>query len=276
MNSLSLIATLLIFYTSVTLGQTVPMTFNVDMNNLGFKSQDTTLNVRIKGDVEPLNWVTGVRMTDENNDGIYSATTNFNSGEKTEVTFKYVLNNVEWELGDNTTIPIAANAKPYSSSFRYNKRPANPFKKFVGQWTLKENAWEQGYDNKIDVVQTPNHCTICKELNTDNSIMCVIEAPSSRGHIFWSYNSTAREVQWLSSFFTNRSGTGVGSFESNGDLSFKVSFEGEPEGSYRLYNYRWVSENEYVLRSVQYDKNNKPTGGYYGGTFVRVNTNKNP
>jgi hypothetical protein len=267
---------LLCFHVSVALGQTIPMTFNVDMNNLGLNAQDTSLNVRIKGDVEPLNWVTGIPLTDEDKDGIYSATIHFKSGEKKEVTFKYVLNDVEWELGDNTTIPIRTNSKPYISSFRYNRRPANPFAKFAGQWTLKANAWQQGYDNNIDVVQIPDHCTICKAVNTDNSMLCVIEAPSSRGHIFWSYNSTANEVRWLSSFYTNRSGTGAGSFESNGDLSFKVTFEGEPDGSYRLYSYRWISENEYVLRSVQYDKNNKPTGSYYGGTFVRVTTNQNP
>ena len=57
------------------------------------------------------------------------------------------------------------------------------------------------------------------------------------------------------------------------NLRLKVSFEGEPPGTYRIYDYKWVSDNEYLLSSVQYDKNNFPTGLFYGGTFIRINKN---
>ncbi len=58
------------------------MTFNVDMNTAGLHKKDTSLNVRMKGDVEPLNWVTGIKMTDDDKDGIYSATIDFERNVK--------------------------------------------------------------------------------------------------------------------------------------------------------------------------------------------------
>jgi hypothetical protein len=273
MNSLILkIASLFLFVSfSDCYSQKATLTFNVDMNGTGFYKKDTTLNVRIKGDVEPLNWVTGIKMTDEDNDGIYATTINFTNKEKKEVTFKYVLNNVEWEGGDNLKTKITQNAKPYNSSFRYVKRPGNPFQKFIGEWTLKNDDWEQGYGKDIEHVKIPNHHTRCVEVNTDNSLLWVIEAPSSKGHIFWSYNHDKKEVQWSSSFYSYRSGVGNGSLNANGDVTFKVSFEGEPEGTYRLYTYKWISDQEYELKSIQYNEKGEPTGGFYGGTFVKIN-----
>ena len=74
----------------------------------------------------------------------------------------------------------------------------------------------------------------------------------------------------LSSFGESRSGVGKGTVSENGDVALKVSFEGEPEGSYRLYTYKWLTDDEYELKSVQYNDKDKPTGGFYGGTFVRI------
>jgi hypothetical protein len=247
------------------------MTFNVDMNSTGLQVKDSALDVAIRGSVEPLNWGTGIKMMDNDRDGIYSASIVFEDKEKKELIFKYVLNGYEWEVGENTKIEIKKNSKPHTSSFRYMPRPGNPFKKFKGEWTLKDDNWEQGYGHDIEHIKISNHHTRCKEVNTDNSLMCVVDAPSSKGHIFWAYNHSKKEVQWSSSFYSFRSGLGKGSVNDNGDLTFKVSFEGEPEGTYGLYTYKWISENEYEMKSVQYNDKNEPTGGFYGGTFVRVN-----
>jgi hypothetical protein len=266
--ALTLITVLLVTAVS---GQINTMTFNVDMNGIGFKATDTTLNVRIKGDLDPLNWVTGIRMTDDNNDGIYSTTVNFDTRKQQEVTFKYVLNNVEWEAGDNVTIILKHDSRNYNSHFRYNPKSVNPFRKFFGEWTLKDDTWEQGYDHKIEQVKIPEHYTLCKEINSNNSMLWIIESPSSKGNIFWSYNTTTNEAHWASSFHANRSGNGSGSINASGDATFKVQFEGEPEGTYRVYTYKWISDHAYELRSIQYNKQGKPTGSYYGGTFVRLN-----
>jgi hypothetical protein len=246
------------------------MTFNVDMNGTGLQMKDSALNIAIRGSVEPLNWGTGIQMTDADRDGIYSATMDFENKEKKELIFKYVLNGYEWETGENTKIEIKKDSRPYTSSFRYKPRPGNPFKKFIGEWTLKDDNWEQGYGKDTERIKIPNHHTLCKEVNTDNSLLCAVDAPSSKGHIFWAYNHDKKEAQWSSSFYSFRSGTGEGTVNDNGDLMFKVSFEGEPEGTYGVYTYHWISENEYEMKSTQYSSKNEPTGGFYGGTFVRI------
>ncbi len=148
-------------------------------------------------------------------------------------------------------------------------KPKNPFNKFVGEWTLKNDNWSQNWGNGTENIKIPNHHTICKELNTDNSLLAVIDGTPPYGHIFWSYNPVKKEVDHLSSFGTTRAGVGKGTVNENGDVSLKISFADEPEGTYRLYTYKWISDNEYDLKSVQYDAKGKPTGFFYGGTFVR-------
>ncbi|MEM7551369.1 MAG: hypothetical protein AAF363_16935 [Bacteroidota bacterium] len=111
-------------------------------------------------------------------------------------------------------------------------------------------------------------------LNTDNSILQAIEASSARGHILWTYNRKKEEVHHTSSFYPSRSGIGKGNVKENGDVSLKISFEGEPEGTYRLYDYKWISDKEYELSSYQYDSSDNQTGSYYGGNFVRIDKGK--
>jgi len=146
----------------------------------------------------------------------------------------------------------------------------NPFRKFIGEWTLKGDDWSQNWGQKDEHIKIPNHHTICRELNTSNSLLAVIDGTPPYGHIFWSYNPVKKEVDHLSSFGTTRAGVGKGTVNENGDVSLKISFADEPEGTYRLYSYKWISENEYEMKSVQYDSKDKPTGYFYGGVFVRI------
>ena len=147
----------------------------------------------------------------------------------------------------------------------------NPFRKFIGEWTLKEDNWSQNWGQGMEHVKIPNHHTVCRALNTTNSLLAVIDGTPPYGHIFWSYNPVKKEVYHLSSFGTLRSGVGKGTVNENGDVTLKVSFEGEGEGTYRIYTYKWISDNEYELKSTQYDVKDQPTGGFYGGTFIRIN-----
>lgn len=146
----------------------------------------------------------------------------------------------------------------------------NPFRKFIGEWTLKDDNWSQNWGGGPEQIKIPNHHTICRELNTENSLLAIIDGTPPFGHIFWSYNPQKKEVDHLSSFGTVRAGVGKGVVNENGDVFLKISFADEPEGTYRQYSYKWISENEYELKSIQYDKNGKPTGNFYGGTFIRV------
>ncbi|MEM7551370.1 MAG: hypothetical protein AAF363_16940 [Bacteroidota bacterium] len=127
-----LIVILLASFT-VSNAQKVSFTFNVDMNPTGLKVGDTVLNVGIRGSAYPLTWVNGIKLTDKNNDGIYSAKVDFDSDEHSEIYFKYVLNEVEWEGGEARNIQVSENIKFHNSEFKYVERPENPFKKFIGE-----------------------------------------------------------------------------------------------------------------------------------------------
>ncbi len=88
------------------------------------------------------------------------------------------------------------------------QKPENPFKKFIGEWTLKDDNWSQNWGNGTENIKIPNHHTVCKELNTANSLLAVIDGTPPYGHIFWSYNPVKKEVDHLSSFGTTRAGVG--------------------------------------------------------------------
>jgi hypothetical protein len=164
-----------------------------------------------------------------------------------------------------------AQEKTASSTLTPEQKHKKPFHKFIGEWTLKDDNWSQNWGNGTENIKIPNHHTVCTELNTDNSLLAVIDGTPPYGHIFWSYNPVKQEVDHLSSFGTTRAGVGKGTINENGDVSLKISFADEAQGTYRLYTYRWISENEYELKSIQYNGKNEPTGFFYGGTFVRIN-----
>lgn len=154
------------------------------------------------------------------------------------------------------------------------QNPKNPFNKFIGEWTLKDDNWSQNWGGADEHIKIPHHHTICRQLNTDNSLLAVIDGVPPYGHIFWSYNPVKKEVDHLSSFGTTRAGVGKGTVNENGDVFLKISFADEAPGTYRLYSYKWVTADEYELKSVQYDANDKATGFFYGGTFVRIKSKK--
>ncbi len=147
---------------------------------------------------------------------------------------------------------------------------SNPFGKFIGEWTLKDDNWTHNWGSGTETIKIPNHHTISRQINTDNSLLSIIDGPEPNGHIFWSYNPNTKEVFHLSSFGTIRAGNGKGTVDIDGNVELKLSFEGETEGTYRVYTYKWVNENAYHMKSVQFTENNEPTGLFYEGTFVRI------
>ncbi|MFZ0268244.1 YybH family protein [Caulobacter sp.] len=147
----------------------------------------------------------------------------------------------------------------------------NPFSALFGEWTLKDDKFQYVGDGRtIETQIIPNHHTECARVNTDRSILCVVKAGALNGHTLWTYDASKQQVHWLSHFGTERTGFGAGTFDKASNLTFKVSFTDEPEGSYRKYRYEWVSPDEYTLKSTQYDGHGRATGNWYGGTFVRL------
>jgi hypothetical protein len=147
----------------------------------------------------------------------------------------------------------------------------NPFSALFGQWTLKDDKFHYVGDGRTVEIQTiPNHHTNCARVNTDRSMLCVVKAGALNGHTLWTYDASKQQVHWLSHFGTERTGVGTGAFDKASNLTFKVRFTDEPEGSYREYRYEWVSPDEYTLMSKQYDAQGRATGNWYGGTFIRL------
>ncbi len=50
----------------------------------------------------------------------------------------------------------------------------NPFAKFIGEWTLKNDKWTHNWGEKTETIQIPNHHTVSKQINTDNTLFSII------------------------------------------------------------------------------------------------------
>ncbi|MEO0627144.1 MAG: nuclear transport factor 2 family protein [Bacteroidota bacterium] len=174
-------------------------------------------------------------------------------------------------LAQRTSISYELNGRAENRDIQENiDMSENPFAKFIGEWTLKDDTWIQNWGGDTDTLTIPRHHTISCQINTDNSLLSIVDGPEPNGHIFWSYNPNTGEVGHLSSFGTIRMGVGQGEFYDHHNLRLKVSFEGEGPGTYRMYTYEWVNDAEYALYSEQFDENDNPTGLFYAGNFIRV------
>jgi len=162
-----------------------------------------------------------------------------------------------------TSIDYESNGKNVNSS------ADNPFVRFVGEWTLQNDEWIQNWGGETEIIKIPNHHTVSSAINTNNSLLSIIDGPAPNGHIFWSYNPNTHVVSHLSSFGDIRAGEGEGTIDREGNVKLKLSFEGEAPGTYRVYKYQWLNKDCYHMKSVQFGLDDKPTGLFYEGTFIR-------
>ncbi len=267
MASFFMVAVIIIFPEHCFSQHKKKLTFNVDMN-----TQKTDLNVQLRGDFAPLSWYEGLKLSDPDKDGIYTVSVDFEIPEGIEfLNYKYSLNGDDWEAGQNRKISIHDDSNIFKDKFRYAKKLENPFKKFIGKWKLKDNNWEYtNEDLSVRYIKRPNHFIICKEVNTVNSVLLVVDTGASHGSAYWIYDADKKEMNSLSSFSNNRTGVGTGTIDNKGNIESKVRFQGVNDGRYRIYVYTWISENEYIIKSYEYDKYDKRTGSYYSGTFIRI------
>ena len=165
---------------------------------------------------------------------------------------------------------LAGKPAPAISQETPASRSGNPLNAFMGEWTLKDDRFQQVWDGAtVETLTIPRHYTKCDRINTEGSVLCVVSAGDLKGHILWTMGADNR-VHHLSHFGTERTGVGVGTLDERSNLALKIGFRDEPEGTYREYEYTWVSANEYTMMSRQYDRNGQATGNWYGGTFVRL------
>lgn len=169
-----------------------------------------------------------------------------------------------------TACALAGLAAP-SSQAQTSPSAENPFAAFVGQWTLKDDRFQQVWDgHTVETLTIPGHHTDCQPVNTAMTILCKVSAGDLKGHIFWAYDPPSGQVHHLSHFGERRLGVGTGRLNTKSDLNLTLRFTDEPDGSYRVYDYVWISADEYRMISRQYSADGAPTGNWYGGTFIRV------
>ncbi|MEM6394852.1 MAG: hypothetical protein AAF741_00795 [Bacteroidota bacterium] len=175
-----------------------------------------------------------------------------------------------------TSLPFELNGRPSNYEIQDSLQLSrSPFARFIGEWTLKEDTWIQNWGGNNDTIKIPHHHTVSSQINTENSLLSIIDGPEPNGHIFWTYNPNTKEIDHLSSFGTIRMGVGEGEFYGQHNVRLKISFEGEAPGTYREYTYEWLSDSEYFMHSKQFDEHGEPTGLFYEGTFVRIDNNEN-
>ena len=186
------------------------------------------------------------------------------------VEFRVVDGSHEWPVWVEALPDALKYAFQFVESEVPNKKELNPFRRFFGTWTLKDDEFNYAASaENVETLAIPNHITNCEEVNTDKSILCIVNSPGLKGHIFWAYNDAKNVFSHLSHFGASRLGSGQGKILPNGDLEISVTFTDEPLNHYRLYQYRWVNEDEYTMISRQYDGEDELSGSWYGGTFVR-------
>ena len=149
---------------------------------------------------------------------------------------------------------------------------AAPFANFFGTWTLADDQFQQVWDTEtLQTLTIPNHITECSPINTEKTVLCIVNAGDLNGHILWAYDEGRQEVRHLSHFGENRLGAGQGIMTQSGDLRLEIRFTDEPEGTYRKYEYKWLDRDSYEMKSTQMTVEGSPTGNWYGGIFVRLN-----
>ena len=188
-----------------------------------------------------------------------------------QVEYRVIDGGHEWPVWIETLPEALEFAFQYAETELAPLADTNPLASFTGTWVLKDDAFQQVWDGEtVENLTIPGHTTHCGEMNTNNSLLCTVDAGDLKGQIYWVIPEDSSNVSHLSQFGTARIGTGTGRLEQDGDLTLKIAFSDEPEGTYRIYEYAWVTADEYTLMSRQYEANGTPTGNWYGGAFVRA------
>lgn len=145
--------------------------------------------------------------------------------------------------------------------------PQNPFRKFIGNWGMKEGIWESSYGGQYSKSIDTSRLFIAKS-PTNLSLLWDYNLVSAKGVILWTFNNTKKEVYHLSANSFGPMAQGAGTIDANGDVNLKLFFDGECATCYRMYRYKFISDNEIYFR-VTYYKDDKETGDFYGGSYIR-------
>lgn len=148
-----------------------------------------------------------------------------------------------------------------------NATQENPFRKFVGIWGMKEGIWESSFGGKYSKTIDTSFVFIAKS-PTNQSLLWNYNLFPAKGVILWTFSNTKKEVYHLSANSHGPMAQGTGTINANGDANLKLYFDEDCATCYRMYRYKFISDDEVYFRASYY-KDDKETGDFYGGTFVR-------
>lgn len=145
----------------------------------------------------------------------------------------------------------------------------NPFQKYLGEWEMKDGIFETNFKGEYNKNIGPKRSLVASS-PTNNSVIWNEDMGDATAIILWAFDKTKKEVYHLSANSTYPMAHGTGTITSNSDIEVKLFFAGECETCYRMYRYKFISDNEFFFRATYY-KDGKETGDYYGATLVKKN-----
>lgn len=151
---------------------------------------------------------------------------------------------------------------------------SDKLKLFEGEWQLKDNVWKSKSNSVYKEDVNPNRTFVAKAVSPENTILW--EENFGNGAwatLLWTYHKETGRVNHISNTTDNNIGVGVGEFDNSNDLTIKIVYPNGCTNCHRIYSFHWINEGEFDFKSTIY-KDGKPTGDFYGCTFVKKVSNR--
>ncbi len=145
----------------------------------------------------------------------------------------------------------------------------NPLEMFEGDWILKDGKWKSSFDGNARETTLSDMIISAKLIGPEYTI--ILSEDFGNGELavdVWAYQKESKVVHVLSNNSYNNIGIGEGYFDENNSLRIKREFPNICETCYYMYEYIWVSLDEFEIKATAF-KDDNPTGDFYGGTFIR-------
>lgn len=140
---------------------------------------------------------------------------------------------------------------------------------FEGEWKLKDNVWKSKSNSVYKEDVNPNRSFVAKAVSPENTILWEEDFDNGAwATLLWTYHKETGRVNHISNTTDNNIGIGVGEFDKNNDLTIKIVYPNGCTNCHRIYSFHWINDGEFDFKATIY-KDGKPTGDFYGCTFVR-------
>lgn len=150
---------------------------------------------------------------------------------------------------------------------------SDKLKPFEGEWKLKDNVWKSKSNSVYSEDVNPNRSFVARAVSPENTILWEEDFDNGAwATLLWTYHKETGRVNHISNTTDNNIGIGVGNFDDNNDLTIKIVYPNGCTNCHRIYSFHWINAGEFDFKATIY-KDDKPTGDFYGCTFVRKVSN---